>query len=63
MKTLEQYAAEAQETYASCEIELDDDTLGPNPPEDHFSQSDDGCWVRAWLWVPGENDNEGDEDE
>lgn len=32
------------------EIEIDDELT-----EKDFSHGEDGCWVRAWLWVEDEN--------
>lgn len=37
--------AKARRRYASDNIEIDADPA--------LSHADDGCWVAAWVWVPG----------
>lgn len=38
---------------SSCDVEIDDHPL--------FSETDDGCWVSAWVWV-SYNDEEDDDE-
>ena len=42
---LEAVASEAVEQYGGDDINID-----ATRPE-HFSEGDDGTWVRAWVWV------------
>lgn len=35
---------------ATDELEIDDDPV--------LSRGDEGCWVSAWIWVPGEPEEE-----
>ena len=42
---LEAIASEAVEQYGGDDINID-----ATRPE-HFSEGDDGTWVRAWVWV------------
>lgn len=48
----------ARQMYANCghsdDIEIDSNA--------QVSETDDGTWVQAWVWVPNEEDDE-DEDE
>lgn len=39
------------------ELELDDVLYNCD-----FSQADDGCWVRAWVWVEADEDEDDHED-
>ena len=42
----------ACERYASDEVEID--------PETVVSESDEGAWVMAWVWVPKDDADETD---
>lgn len=37
----------AKDAYGSTNVEVDDVLT-----DEDFSQGADGCWVRAWVWLP-----------
>jgi hypothetical protein len=45
--------AEAITLHASDVIQIDSDAA--------VSHADNGTWVQAWVWVPGEQDGRGDQ--
>ena len=50
--TNEQAKALAREQYTNDNIEIDDTLTDAD-----FSPSEDGTWVRAWVWVANEQEN------
>ena len=48
--TDDEIVEKARETYGSTDVEIDAD-------ETELSHADDGCWVRAWVWVPFPEDD------
>lgn len=49
--TMAQARQMARDEHGSDEIEIDDND-NPKMSAADFSQGEDGCWVRAWVWVP-----------
>lgn len=46
----------ARELYASDELEIDDSAQMSEPGDD----GDKGVWIQAWVWVPDEENKEGE---
>lgn len=42
----EEILQKARHSYLSDDIEIDDDAV--------LSETDDGVWVQAWVWIPFE---------
>jgi hypothetical protein len=45
-----QLREKARERYGSDSVQVDEDA--------DFSESDEGTWVQAWVWVPAEDTEE-----
>jgi hypothetical protein len=40
----------ARDTYCNDDVEID---VGTETDNNNFSETDNGTWVRAWVWVDG----------